>query len=1266
MDFVVEIPRFHNANDYEKYDEELDLHDESDSNDDVGLTRKRTSRRFLKRSFSIDGRNVDSDESDGSTSSRLSSRKRRLLRHTSSTGGRTIRNKPARLSTTVNYIELSEDDGPPKRPMRATCSTAMPSRRKLGREREARAELDNLNDDSSSQSSDGYYVLRSDIVPRNKRHRSSTNRVRFETPTRKSERSTRHQRTMEEGVGDYAYQEVTDRKPATPKHIGVKEAFLSLPRNHPFVARHCQQCETCGNFGSGPHGQLVPCQGCTLSYHKGCLGTRSTRDHLVTKVAGGSFVLQCRRCISFARRKESTAPNQGMCQLCRKTGRACQPFRERKTPLQEERERQENDGEDPVCVVLPHLLNNPENVLFRCMSCWRAFHFQHLLPMSGIPDVRGDEGIIADERHQEYARKWRCRECTNAPAKVAGLIAWKPIDPDTYIVGATVEEVDEDDKAYLIKWDSLSYLHAQWMPGAWTWGMTAPGTRKSFAKKFDGNNVPVMRADDAIPEDFMRIDIVLDVRFTSIVETRSEEIDKARIREVDKALLKYKGLGYEDVVWDRVPKPEDGDRWVDFVSAYENWVRGRHIHVPKPAPLKSRLEKVRLVDFNKLEKKQQPEGLVGGELMRYQIKGVNWLYYHWYLKKNVILADEMGLGKTIQIIGFLSILVNDHNCFPFLIVVPNSTCANWRREIKRWAPSLRVVTYFGSATARNVTYQHELYPEGSKDLRCHVVVTSYDAAADESCRRFFRSVPWQALIVDEGQRLKSDKNQIYEALSALKIPFRILLTGTPLQNNARELFNLLQFLDNSIDAAALELEYATLTKENVPELHNLIRPFFLRRTKAQVLDFLPTMVQVILPISMTLIQRRLYQSILTKNSEFIRALYDTTRPMGKADRSSLSNILMQLRKCLCHPFVYSADIEECNVNNAASHRNLVDASAKLQLLEILLPKLQQRGHRVLLFSQFLGMLDIVEDFLEGLGLSYQRLDGTISSLEKQRRIDEYNAKDSPLFAFLLSTRAGGVGINLAAADTVIILDPDFNPHQDIQALSRAHRIGQSRKVLCFQLMTRSSAEEKIVQIARKKMALDHILIEKMEDEDTKIDMESILKHGAADILSDTVQDIRYDDASVGKLLDRSQVEETKTGEDTTADSQFSFARVWANDAASMIDSINSSDNEERAPDQSVWDRILNERDQAAAAEAAARQQALGRGKRTRHVGMHNMLLLAFADRERLSITMGSTQSVTTQFCPTATLTSKLETATSTRVILGTCSLLSTISRILRR
>lgn len=403
----------------------------------------------------------------------------------------------------------------------------------------------------------------------------------------------------------------------------------------------------------------------------------------------------------------------------------------------------------------------------------------------------------------------------------------------------------------------------------------------------------------------------------------------------------------------------------------------------------------------------------------------------------------------------------------------------------------------------------------------------------------------------------------------------------------------------------MEVEYATLTKENVPQLHDLLRTLLLRRTKAQVLTFLPAMAQIIVPVTMSVVQKKLYKSIIAKNSDLIKSIFGAgQRSVKQTERANLNNVLMQLRKCLCHPFVYSRAIEERSSNAAISHRNLVEASSKLKLLEIMLPKLQERGHRVLIFSQFLDMLDIVEDFLDGLGLYYQRLDGSVSSLQKQKRIDEFNAPDSPLFAFLLSTRAGGVGINLASADTVIILDPDFNPHQDIQALSRAHRIGQQKKVLVFQLTTRGSAEEKIMQIGKRKMALDHALIEQMgaAEDDAGMDLESILRHGAEALFKeDDTHDIHYDSASIDKLLDRSQIENTQTGNDDSAESQFSFARVWANDKLSLEDTLGDGSEGESNIDLLTWETILKTREQEVAAEAAAKSEALGRGRRKRQV-----------------------------------------------------------------
>ena len=359
------------------------------------------------------------------------------------------------------------------------------------------------------------------------------------------------------------------------------------------------------------------------------------------------------------------------------------------------------------------------------------------------------------------------------------------------------------------------------------------------------------------------------------------------------------------------------------------------------------------------------------------------------------------------------------------------------------------------------------------------------------------------------------------------------------------------------------------------------RPYFLRRTKGMVLD-LPPMTEIIVPVSMTNVQRKLYKSILTKDTALIKSIL-AKHGKGKlklTERTKLNNLLMQLRKCLCHPFLYNEDIEEQNVDPETAHKNLVDAGSKLELLSLLLPKLKERGHRVLMFTQFLGMLDILEDFLFALDLKYQRLDGGVSTLERQKRIDSFNAPNSKYFAFMLSTRAGGVGINLATADTVIILDPDFNPHQDIQALSRAHRIGQTKRVQVFHLVTRDTAEEKIIQIGKKKLSLDHLIIEKMDaTEEEEVDVESILKFGARALFEDEgeaseARRIRYDDDSVDKLLERVAIEEPTVGEKdgtNTGETAFSFARVWANDTSALEEGF-GQEQEEEAP-LGFWDKV---------------------------------------------------------------------------------------------
>ncbi|KAJ6443269.1 chromatin remodeling complex subunit (Chd3) [Purpureocillium lavendulum] len=1032
------------------------------------------------------------------------------------------------------------------------------------------------------------------------RNGSDGSDIEFEQP-RRSSRATRNMLDMRDDafMDDESFYVIDDKSPAAPRVLSIREVFQTLPADSSFAMVHMGTCHTCG--GSKQRGQIVHCQGCSLSYHKHCLGIRSAREHLVTKIEEDSFVLQCRYCINITRKKDKGAPKHSMCQTCRADGEACAPFSQKKTTRQEEKLREENGGTDPITAVSPKLVNNQDILLFRCVTCHRGWHLDHL-PRAGSEPIGTD---VKSERLKDYMVDWQCNECSTTKHKIHRLVAWRPSNQLVREDSAppSFEDLNDDGKEYLVKWETRSYFHCTWMSGAWIFGTSVAAMRSAFSKKDAEHSLLKMTEKEAIPDEYLMADIIFNVKMrSSAPRAKSKTSELENTTHVSKVLVKFQGLGYDDVVWDSPPAEGLGEAYSAFREAYHEYVEGKYFQADSYPKIRERIKKFKSADLEEVD--VQPAGLKRGKLMGYQLEGLNWLLGNYHGDRSVVLADEMGLGKTVQVVSLVTYLVQEApKCWPFLIVVPNATCPNWRREFKQWAPDLRVVTYHGGKESQELAYKYELFPNGSNDMKAHVVIMSYDSAQDPKTRVLFKAVHWTGLVVDEGQRLKNDQNLLYLALRAMKIPFRLLLTGTPLQNNKRELFNLLQFIDTTQDAAILDQEYAVLDKDTLPKLHEKIRPYFLRRTKAGVLKFLPPMAQIILPVTMTVIQEKLSKSILAKNPQLIRAVFANDKLKSK-DRGSLNNILMQLRKCLCHPFMYSEAIEERHHDPSVLHRNLVEASAKLLLLEIMLPKLKERGHRVLIFSQFLQQLDILEDFLAGMGFQFRRLDGAMSSLEKQRRIDAFNAPDSPLFAFLLSTRAGGVGINLATADTVIIMDPDFNPHQDIQALSRAHRIGQKQKVLCFQLMTKDTVEERIMQVGRKKMALDHALIESMDDDDLAgDDLESILKHGAQALFDENYETtaIHYDDASVDKLLDRSQMEQTKADEEGSAETQFTYARVWANEKQGFDDGLDTAEDEAPVPiNSSVWDKILAQREEEARLEAEANKELLGRGGRRRN------------------------------------------------------------------
>ncbi len=321
------------------------------------------------------------------------------------------------------------------------------------------------------------------------------------------------------------------------------------------------------------------------------------------------------------------------------------------------------------------------------------------------------------------------------------------------------------------------------------------------------------------------------------------------------------------------------------------------------------------------------------------------------------------------------------------------------------------------------------------------------------------------------------------------------------------------------------------------KLHDLLGPHLLRRLKADVLKSMPSKSELIVRIDMSPIQRKYYKLILTKNYEALQSR------MG-GGHQSLLNIVMQLKKCCNHPYLIQTAQEEAPLTANLQYEGnaLVKACGKLELLIKMLTKLKEQGHRVLIFSQMTKMLDILEDFLEFCGYKYERIDGGITGSVRQDAIDRFNAPGAQQFCFLLSTRAGGLGINLATADTVIIYDSDWNPHNDIQAFSRAHRIGQKTKVMIYRFVTRNSVEERIAQVAKKKMMLTHLVVrpgmggnaaanvangdpKKTNGTMSKKELDDILRFGTEDLFKDDENEenkIHYDDAAVESLLDRNQ------------------------------------------------------------------------------------------------------------------------------------------------
>jgi SWI/SNF-related matrix-associated actin-dependent regulator of chromatin subfamily A member 5 len=501
----------------------------------------------------------------------------------------------------------------------------------------------------------------------------------------------------------------------------------------------------------------------------------------------------------------------------------------------------------------------------------------------------------------------------------------------------------------------------------------------------------------------------------------------------------------------------------------------------------------------------QPSVITGGKLREYQMQGLNWLIHLYDNGINGILADEMGLGKTLQTISLLGYLREFRGITgPHMVIVPKSTLHNWLNEFRRWCPVIKAVKFHGNREERE--YQKaELAAPGKFD----VLVTSYEMVIKE--KTHWRKFHWRYIIIDEAHRIKNENSRLSQVVRLLKTNYRMLITGTPLQNNLHELWALLNFLLPEVFSSAEKFdewfqmgESKEGEAEVVQQLHKVLRPFLLRRLKSDVEKSLPPKKETILKIGMSEMQRKYYAALLQKDMDAVT---------GGADRSRLLNIVMQLRKCCNHPYLFQG-AEPGPPYITGDH--LVENAGKMVLLDKLLPKLQSRGSRVLIFSQMTRMIDILEDYCLYRQYGYCRIDGNTSGEDRESQIDDYNREGSNKFVFLLSTRAGGLGINLYTADIVILYDSDWNPQMDLQAMDRAHRIGQKKEVQVFRFCTDHSIEEKVIEKAYKKLRLDALVIQQGRlVENTKSvnkdDLLSMVRYGAERVFASEASNITDED-----------------------------------------------------------------------------------------------------------------------------------------------------------
>ncbi|XP_042291227.1 chromodomain-helicase-DNA-binding protein 4a isoform X2 [Thunnus maccoyii] len=970
---------------------------------------------------------------------------------------------------------------------------------------------------------------------------------------------------------------------------------------------HQDYCEVCQQGG-----EIILCDTCPRAYHMVCL------DPDMEKAPEGTW----------------------SCPHCEKEGiqwEAREEGSEGEEDNGEVGEMEEDDHHMEFCRVC-----KDGGELLCCDSCPSSYHIHCLNPP--LPEIPNGE--------------WICPRCLCPPmkGKVQKILTWQwgEPPPPTPVPRPPDLPADAPDPAplagrpereFFAKWSNMSYWHCSWVTELQL-ELHCQVMFRNYQRKNDMDEPPPIDFGDGeedksvkrknkdpmyaqLEEKYLRFGIKME--WLMIHRILNHSVDRKNNVHY---LIKWRELPYDQATWEA----EDMDVPEFDVYKVQYWnhrelMMGEEGKPGKKIKVKGRVKRPDRPPENPvvdptIKFERQPEYLdsTGGTLHPYQLEGLNWLRFSWAQGTDTILADEMGLGKTVQTAVFLySLYKEGHSKGPFLVSAPLSTIINWEREFEMWAPDMYVVTYVGDKDSRAVIRENEFSFEDNairggkkasrmkKDssIKFHVLLTSYELITIDMA--ILGSIDWACLVVDEAHRLKNNQSKFFRVLNNYPLQHKLLLTGTPLQNNLEELFHLLNFLtpERFSNLEGFLEEFADIAKEDqIKKLHDMLGPHMLRRLKADVFKHMPSKTELIVRVELSPMQKKYYKFILTKNFEALNT-------KGGGNQVSLLNVVMDLKKCCNHPYLFPAAAMEAPKmpNGMYDGQSLTKAAGKLLLLQKMMRKLKDGGHRVLIFSQMTKMLDLLEDFLENEGYKYERIDGGITGGMRQEAIDRFNAPGAQQFAFLLSTRAGGLGINLATADTVIIYDSDWNPHNDIQAFSRAHRIGQNRKVMIYRFVTKASVEERITQVAKKKMMLTHLVVRPGLGSKTgsmsKQELDDILKFGTEELFKDEAEArsgenkeedssiIHYDDKAIDRLLDRNQdaTDDTELQSMNEYLSSFKVAQYVVKDEEEEEEEVQREIiKQEESVDPDYWEKLLRHHYEQQQEDLA---RNLGKGKRIR-------------------------------------------------------------------